>query len=303
MSVWAPTFKSALLHQRLELHHGLWLAAVLAFAVLATMMRAWRLQLLVSTHARVGWFRAFCITQAHKLACVLVPVGGAELLRLFWLHRWCRLTTGTGAATVVNDRMLQFGGAAVFLTSLAAGNSILGAGGGGWALTAAAGGTGSLLALLIVGVILLPRVLRGAGVQKWMPAGASRWLLAQSHDFEKGRLHRIGNRGMAIGIGLSLGAFVADALMLTTLFASLGMTLPIVPSLTVCLMLVPGGLLPSPGGMGVVELIGTAGLRGGGLQAASAAAGVLAWHLAGIAVTFALGGAAIVLLGLPKRTQ
>ena len=62
MSVWVRTFNWALLDQRLRVHHVLWLTAVPALAIMATMLRAWRLQLLVAPHVRVGWFRAFCIT-------------------------------------------------------------------------------------------------------------------------------------------------------------------------------------------------------------------------------------------------
>ena len=168
-------------------------------------------------------------------------------------------------------------------------------------MTAAAAGTAGLVALMMISALAVPHLVRSGRNLPWLPASGRGWLLAQSRHFQAAALHGVGGRRAAAGVSLSMGAFMADALMLMCLFASLGMKLPLVPSLTVNLMLVPGGVVPSPGGIGVVELIGTIGLPpGSGVQLASAAAGVLAWHVAGIAVTLAVGAIAIAILGLPR---
>ena len=123
--IWAQKLNWHLLHLGLHVHDSLWLAAVPALGVSATLLRALRLRLVIAPHVRVGCGRAFWITAAAKLAAALAPVGAGEALRLFWLRRWCRLSIGTGGAAIVNDRVLHLLGAVVLLGGLAGGSRLV----------------------------------------------------------------------------------------------------------------------------------------------------------------------------------
>jgi len=279
-----------------------WLPAVVALALAGSVLRAWRWRLVVGRQSRLGIVRAFLINEGANLVNVLIPARLGDLLRMFWLRRWCRLPTGGGAGMVMADHALELGAATIMLTVAAVAYlAVHGASVAGLFLAADAGGAVVLLALLAASVVLPPRLVRSAALHRVVPARLAGWLVEHGHHFEKAGPARFSPGRAAAGGALTFAAFGSDALMLSSLFASLGLSLPFVHSLAVCLALVPGYALPSPGGFGPVELVGTFAVQAGGVGSTAAAAGVLAFHLAGIAITLAVGAVALALLGLPGR--
>jgi glycosyltransferase 2 family protein len=280
-----------------------WLPAVIALALAGSLLRAWRWQLIVRRQSRLGFVRAFLINEGANMVNVLIPARVGDLLRMFWLRRWCRLPTGSGAGMVMADHALELGVATIMLAGAAAAYlAAHGADVASLSLAADAGGALLLLAMLGAAVLFAPRIVRSTTLQRIAPARLAGWLIEHARHFEGSGPMRLSPGRAAAGGALTSAAFGTDALMLSSLFASLGMKLPVLHSLAVCLALVPGYALPSPGGFGPVELIGTFAVQAGGnLERTAAAAGVLAFHLAGVAVTLALGAAAIALLGLPAR--
>lgn len=280
-----------------------WLPAVIVLALAGSLLRAWRWQLIVGRQSRLGIGRAFLINEGANLVNVLIPARVGDVLRMFWLRRWCRLPAGGGAGMVMADHAFELGVATVMLACAAIVYlAAHGADSGSMSLAADAGGALVLLGMLGGTVLFAPRIVRSTLAQRIAPARLAGWLLEHSRQFERAGPLRIGRGRAAAGLAITCAAFGADALMLSALFASLGMTLPVLHSLAVCLALVPGSALPAPGGFGPVELIGTfAVATGSNLKWAAAAAGVLGFHFAGVAITVALGAFALVLLGLPAR--
>lgn len=280
-----------------------WLPVVLALALVGSILRAWRWQLVVGRQSPLGITRAFLINEGANLVNVLIPARLGDLLRMFWLRRWCRLPAGGGAGMVMADHALELGVATMMLSGAATLYlAVHGADAGSLSLAADAGGALLLLTLLGATVFLAPRIVRSTLVRRIAPARLAGWFLEHGQHFERAGPMRLGRGRAAAGVALTSAAFGADALMLSSLFASLGMSLPLLHSLAVCLALVPGTALPAPGGFGPVELIGTfAVATGSNLKWAAAAAGVLGFHIAGIAITLTLGSLALMLLGLPAR--
>lgn len=280
-----------------------WLPVVLVLALIGSLLRAWRWQLIVGRQSPLGIMRAFLINEGANLANVLIPARLGDLLRMFWLRRWCRLPAGGAAGMVMADHALELGVATVMLVGAAIVYLVAhGADAGSLSLAADAGGALVLLTLLGATVFLAPRIVQSALVRRIAPAKLAGWFLEHGQLFERAGPTRLGRGRATAGLVLTFAAFGADALMLSALFASLGMSLPLLHSLAVCLALVPGTAVPSPGGFGPVELIGTfAVATGSNLKWAAAAAGVLGFHFAGIAITLTLGSLALVVLGLPAR--
>jgi uncharacterized membrane protein YbhN (UPF0104 family) len=282
-----------------------WLPAVAALGIAGSLLRAWRWQLIVGRQSRLGIVRAFLINEGANMANILIPARAGDLLRMFWLRRWCRLPAGGGAGMVMADHAIELGVATVML-AVAAGGYLAwhGASVTSLSLVADAGGALVLLGMLGATVLFAPRISRSRLVRRFAPATMARWLTEHRHHFERSGPMRMSPGRAAAGGALTTAAFGADALMMSSLFASLGLTLPVLHSLAVCLALVPGYALPSPGGLGPVELIGTFAVQAGGLARSAAAAGVLGFNFAGIALTLVLGVAAVAWLGLPsRRTQ
>jgi glycosyltransferase 2 family protein len=282
-----------------------WLPAVFALAIIGSLLRAWRWQLVVGRQSRLGIMRAFLINEGANMVNVLIPARVGDLLRMFWLRRWCRLPAGGGAGMVMADHAIELGVATLMLAAAAITYLALhGANIASLSLAADAGGALVLLVLLGATVIFAPRMARSALVFRFAPARLAGWLTEHGHHFENSSPMRMSPGRAAAGGALTTAAFGADALMMSSLFASLGLSLPVLHSLAVCLALVPGYAVPSPGGLGPVELIGTFAVQTGGtLARTAAAAGVLGFHFAGIALTLVLGAVALALLGLPARVQ
>jgi glycosyltransferase 2 family protein len=301
--VWGRNLNWPALAHLIQPHQIGWLPAVVAMALAGSVLRAWRWRLVVGRQSRLGIVRAFLINEGANLVNVLIPARLGDLLRMFWLRRWCRLPTGGGAGMVMADHALELGVATVMLTATAiAYLAVHGASVAGLSLAADAGGALVLLALLGASIVFAPRLVKSATLQRIAPAKLAGWLVEHGRHFEQAGPTRLSPARAAAGGALTCAAFGVDALMLSSLFASLGLSLPVLHSLTVCLALVPGYALPSPGGFGPVELIGTFAVQaGGGVERTAAAAGVLAFHLAGIAITLAVGAVAVALLGLPGR--
>jgi glycosyltransferase 2 family protein len=280
-----------------------WLPAVIALAIIGSLLRAWRWQLVVGRQSRLGIMRAFLINEGANMVNVLIPARVGDLLRMFWLRRWCRLPAGGGAGMVMADHAIELGVATVMLAAAAIAYLALhGANVASLSLAADAGAALVLLVLLVATVLFGPRIARSALVLRFAPAKMAAWLAEHGRHFEKSGPTRMSPGRAAAGGALTTAAFGADALMMSSLFASLGLSLPVLHSLAVCLALVPGYAVPSPGGLGPVELIGTFAVQTGGtLARTTAAAGVLGFHFAGIALTLVLGSVALALLGLPAR--
>jgi uncharacterized membrane protein YbhN (UPF0104 family) len=281
-----------------------WLPAVAALALTGSLLRAWRWRLIVGRQSRLSIMRAFWINEGANFVNVLIPARLGDLLRMFWLRRWCQLPTGGGAGMVMADHAFELGVATVMLGGAAAIYIVAhGADAGSLALAADAGAALVLLSMLGLAVFIGPRLVRSRSVQRYAPQRLAGWLLEHGTHFEGSGPRRLSPGQAAAGGALTSAAFGADALMLSSLFASLGMYLPALHSLAVCLALVPGSALPSPGGIGTIELIGTFAVQmGGGLERTAAAAGVLAFHAAGVALTVALGAVALAVLGVPARS-
>ncbi len=301
--VWGRGLDWRSLAHVIQPHHAQWLPAVVALALAASMLRAWRWRLLVARQSELGIMRAFLINEGANLANVLIPARLGDVLRMFWLRRWCRLPAGSGAGMVMADHAMELGVATIMLSGTAiAYLSIHGAGQAGLALAADAGGAILLLILLGGSVLIAPRLVRSAALQRLAPAKLASWLLEHARHFEVSGPMRLSPARAVAGGALTCAAFGLDALMLSALFASLGIALPILHSLAVCLALVPGYALPSFGGFGPVELIGTSAVQTGGtILKTAAAAGILAFHLAGVLITVGVGIVALALLGLPSR--
>ncbi len=282
---------------------AIWLVAVVAMAVAGSVLRAWRWKLLVGRRSPLGLVRAFWINEGANLANLVVPARVGDLLRMFWLRRWCQIPAGGSAGIVMADHAFELvvatlllgGGASAYL--IARGPSPAGFG-----LAAAAGAALLLLCLLAMTVLLAPRLARSQAVSRRLPHKLASWLSENSVHFDGLGPLRISPGRAAGGGAITIAAYATDGLMLWSLFGSLGIPFPIPHSLAVTLALVPGYALPSPGGAGVVELIGTlAAQAGGGLAHAAAAAGVIAFHLSGFLITAALGLVGVAVLGLPRR--
>jgi glycosyltransferase 2 family protein len=301
--VWGRTLNWASIGHLIQPHQLQWLPAVLALALTGSVLRAFRWQLVVGRQSRLGIVRAFLINEGANLVNVLVPARLGDLLRMFWLRRSCKLPAGGGAGMVMADHALELGVAAIMLVGAAVAYLLThGVNVASLSLAADAGSTLVLLGLLGTTVLLAPRLVRSARIQRIAPRKMAAWLLEHGRHFELAGPMRL-SPGRAVVCGaLTTAAFGADALMLSSLFASLGMTLPVLHSLAVCLALVPGYALPSLGGFGPIELIGTFAVQAGGdIQKTAAAAGVLAFHFAGVGITLVIGMVALALLGLPSR--
>jgi uncharacterized membrane protein YbhN (UPF0104 family) len=305
MWVWAHNLSWSNVVRLVEPQQAGWLPVVVAFALAGSLLRAWRWQLIVGRHSRLGIGRAFLINEGANMVNVLIPARVGDLLRMFWLRRWCRLPTGGGAGMVMADHALELGVATILLVVATVAYLVAhGASVAGLSLAADAG-SALLLLLMLGGTVLFgPRIVRWKGLQRIARAKLGGWLIEHGRHFERSGPRTLGLGRAAAGGALTSAAFGADALMLTCLFAGLGMSLPMPHSLAVCLALVPGYALPSAGGFGPVELIGTFAVQAGGhLEQTAAAAGVLAFHLAGVAITIGLGAIAVAVLGLPARRE
>ncbi|HYM66606.1 MAG TPA: lysylphosphatidylglycerol synthase transmembrane domain-containing protein, partial [Patescibacteria group bacterium] len=285
--LWGRNLSWPHLARLIQPHEIGWLPAVIALALAGSVLRAWRWRLIVGRQSHLGIFRAFLINEGANLVNILIPARLGDLLRMFWLRRWCRLPTGGGAGMVMADHALELGVATVMLTVAAVAYlATHGASVAGLSLAADAGGALVLLTLLGASILFAPRLVMSAKLQSIVPAKMAAWLVEHGRHFAQAGPARLSPGRAAAGGALTFGAFGLDALMLSSLFASLGLSLPVLHSLAVCLALVPGYALPSPGGFGPVELIGTFAVQaGGGVAATAAAAGVLAFHLAGIVIT------------------
>lgn len=284
-------------------HQFGWLPAVIVLSLTGSLLRAWRWQLIVGHQSQLGIVRAFLINEGANMVNLLIPVRLGDLLRMFWLRRWCRLPAGRGAGMVMADHALELGVASALLAGAAL-VYLAGHGANVASLSLAADAGSALLLLVLLGatVLFAPRIVRSRLIQRFAPAKLAGWLTEHARHFERSGPMRLSPGRAAAGGALTSAAFGADALMLSSLFASLGMSLPMLHSLAVCLALVPGYAVPSPGGLGPVELIGTFAVQAGGdLARTAAASGVLAFHFAGIAITLVLGVVAIAFLGLPAR--
>ncbi len=301
--VWGHNLNWRSLAQLIEPHQVAWLPAVAGLALGGSLLRAWRWRVVVDRQSKLGIVRAFLINEGANLVNVLVPARLGDVLRMLWLRRWCRLPAGSGAGMVMADHAIELGVATVMLSGAAiAYLSIHGVGATGLSLAADAAGTIVLLALLAGSVYVAPRLVRSTALQRLAPIKLAEWLREHAHHFEAAGPMRIGPARAIAGAALTFAAFCLDALMLSALFASLGISLPVMHSLAVCLALVPGYAVPSFGGFGPVELIGTFAVQAGGsVVRTAAAAGILAFHLAGVLITVGVGAIALALLGPPAR--
>jgi len=252
---------------------------------------------------RMPWKLSYDVAMAAQGTNVLLPTGGAGGLAVV---AWALRRTGMPAERI-GRRTVAFyvlTSAVNFTTAVLAGGLLaLGvlAGGGSTALTA---GPALAAALVIAGVLLLPRALASRAASAPRSGRAGRIIATVRGALSAGigdavLLTRSGNPQI---IGGAIGYMALDAAALGAAFAALGTVPPIGVLLLAYVVGQLGGLIPLPGGVGGADGGLIAALVLYGTPLAAAAAAVLAYRAFQLGLPALLGAVALARLpGVVER--
>ena len=252
---------------------------------------------------RMPWPLSYDVAMAAQGTNVLLPTGGAGDLAVV---AWALRRTGMPAERI-GRRTVAFyvlTSAVNFTTAVLAGGLLaLGvlAGGGSTALTA---GPALAAALVIAGVLLLPRALASRAASAPRSGRAGRIIATVRGALSAGigdavLLLRSGNPQI---IGGAIGYMALDAAALGAAFAALGTVPPIGVLLLAYVVGQLGGLIPLPGGIGGADGGLIAALVLYGTPLAAAAAAVLAYRAFQLGLPTLLGAVALARLpGVVER--
>ncbi|HEV7808148.1 MAG TPA: lysylphosphatidylglycerol synthase domain-containing protein, partial [Solirubrobacteraceae bacterium] len=248
---------------------------------------------------RLPWRLTYDVAMAAQGTNVLLPTGGAGGLAVV---AWAMRRTGMSAERI-GRRTVAFyvlTSAVNFATAALAGGLLaLGvlAGGGSLALTA---GPALAAALVIAGVLSLPRLLASRAIRgRAGRIGRAGRVLATVRGALNGgvrdavALARSGNPQI---VGGAIGYMALDAAALGATFAAIGQVPPIGVLLLAYVVGQLGGLIPLPGGVGGADGGLIAALVVYGTPLASAAAAVLAYRAFQLGLPALLGALAVMRL-------
>jgi uncharacterized membrane protein YbhN (UPF0104 family) len=252
---------------------------------------------------RLPWRLSYEVAIAAQGTNVLLPTGGAGGLAVV---AWALRRTGMSAERI-GRRTVAFyvlTSAVNFATAALAGGLLaLGVLGGGGSLAFTAG-PAVAAALVIAGVLLLPRALSSRPAARSRDGRAGRILASVRGALnggvrDAGALVRSGNPQI---VGGAIGYMAFDVAALGAAFAAIGPLPPIGVLLLAYVVGQLGGLIPLPGGVGGADGGLIAALALYGTPLASAAAAVLAYRAFQLGLPALLGAVALARLpGVVER--
>jgi uncharacterized membrane protein YbhN (UPF0104 family) len=277
-----------------------WLALALAFEIASCLACIVIVRAVFC--ARLPWRLSYDIGMAAQGTNVLLPAGGAGGLAVV---AWALRRTGM-AGERIGRRAVAF-----FVLTSAVNFAVAVLAGGLLALGILAGG-GSLLftagpaiaaALVVAGVLSLPRMLRADGLSQPREGRVGRILISVRGALNGGlrdaiSLARSGNPQV---IGGALGYMLFDVAALGAAFVAIGALPPVGVLLLAYVVGQHGGLIPLPGGVGGADGGLIAALVLYGTPLAAAAAAVLAYRAFQLGLPALLG--AISLARLPGAIE
>lgn len=252
---------------------------------------------------RLPWRLSYEIAIAAQGTNVLLPSGGAGGLAV---AAWALRRTGMPAEWIARRTVAFYAltSAVNFATAVLAGGLLafgILAGGGSLALTA---GPALAAALVIAGVLALPRALASGAAARPRTGRAGR-ILAYTRSALSAGIHdavalaRTGNPQI---LGGAIGFMTFDAAALMAAFAALGSVPPVGVLLLAYVVGQLGGLIPLPGGVGGSDGGLIAALVVYGTPLSGAVAAVLAYRVFQLGLPALLGGfAAARLPGIVER--
>jgi uncharacterized membrane protein YbhN (UPF0104 family) len=252
---------------------------------------------------RLPWRLSYEIAIAAQGTNVLLPSGGAGGLAVAaWALRRTGMSTERIARRTVAFYLLT--SSVNFATAVLAGGllalGILG-GGGSLALTA---GPALAAALVIAGVLALPRAL-ATRTARPRPGRAGR-VLARTRSALNGGIHdavALAHSGNPQILGGAIGFMAFDAAALAAAFAAIGSVPPVGVLLLAYVVGQLGGLIPLPGGVGGADGGLIAALVVYGTPLTGAVAAVLAYRVFQLGLPALLGGLAVTRLpGIVERS-
>jgi uncharacterized membrane protein YbhN (UPF0104 family) len=246
---------------------------------------------------RLPWRLSYEVAMAAQGTNVLLPTGGAGGLAVV---AWALRRTGMQAEQI-GRRTVAFyvltSGVNFVTAALAGGLLALGilAGGGPPALTA---GPALAAALVVAGVLSLPRVLASSALSRPRAGRAGRILTTVRGALDGGvrdavTLARSGNPQI---VGGAIGYMAFDVAALAAAFAAIGQVPPIGVLLLGYVVGQLGGLIPLPGGVGGADGGLIAALVLYGTPLADAAAAVLAYRAFQLGLPALLGALSLARL-------
>ncbi len=278
-----------------------WLALALAFEALSCLACVVVLRAVFCR--RLPWRLSYDVAMAAQGTNVLLPTGGAGGLAVV---AWALRRTGMPAERI-GRRTVAFyvlTSAVNFATAALAGGLLaLGvfAGGGSLALTA---GPALAAALVVAGVLSLPRLLASRTGSRARAGRSGRVLAVVRGALNAGVRDAVGlaRSGNPQIIGGAIGYMAFDVAALAAAFAAIGELPPVGVLLLAYVVGQLGGLIPLPGGVGGADGGLIAALVVYGTPLASAAAAVLAYRAFQLGLPALLGAVSLARLpGVVER--
>jgi uncharacterized membrane protein YbhN (UPF0104 family) len=278
-----------------------WLALALALEVASCL--AFVVALRGVFCRRLPWRLSYEIAIAAQGTNVLLPSGGAGGLAV---AAWALRRTGMSAERIARRTVAFYllTSSVNFATAVLAGGLLaLGilAGGGPLALTA---GPALAAALVIAGVLALPRALASRAAARPRAGRAGR-IIARTRSALSDGIHdalALARGGNPQILGGAIGFMAFDAAALAAAFAAIGRVPPVGVLLLAYVIGQLGGLIPLPGGVGGSDGGLIAALVVYGTPLGGAVAAVLAYRVFQLGLPALLGGLAVARLpGIVER--